>query len=204
MENPLHVPQLKKEGCSFPQKSSGKSFSGSVLLMWESFFRWTTQYSKSKKIRFISVGKPLISGPKLRHCPGKCKTRNPFAHFPPQWTPHRKTIPNAKNNPDLRVQWNLWKTARCGNTGCHGKFHVLRFFQKTRSWFELPSDPSSGWIPNWKIKKTSLLTLLNLVDFGNSSKCGMEKAMISGPEFGPLVGWDFPATLGGFSQLNYH
>lgn len=89
--------------------------------MWESFFRWTTQYSKSKKTRFISVGKPLISGPKLRHCPGKYKTHNPFAHFLLNKRPIEKQS-KCKKHSDLRVQWNLWKTARCGSTGCHGGF----------------------------------------------------------------------------------
>lgn len=167
-----------------PQKSSGKSFSGSVLLIKESFFRWTTQYSKSYKIRFISVGKPLITGPKCWDTALASTTpATPEAHFLLNECLIEKHS-KCKEHPDVRVQWNLWKTARCGSTGCHEGFMFLGS-SKSKELASVAKWPSSGWIPNWKIKIFPLNTS-ELGLFGNSELRDGE-AMIFRPRSRPKL-----------------
>ena len=126
---------LKKKVTPSPKNHLENHFPRSVLLMKESFFRWTTQYSKSYKIRFISVGKPLISGPKCWDT-----ARNPFAHFLLNERPIEK-LSKCKEHSDLRVQWNLWKTARRGSTGCHEGFMSLGSSKKQGVGFSCQVTP---------------------------------------------------------------
>lgn len=81
------------------------------------------------------------------------------------------------------------------------RFHVLRLFQKTRSWFELPSDPLQDEFQTGKSNNFPFENFWTFFLFGNSSKLRMEKQWFSGPEFGRLVGWDFPEFLGNFGRI---
>ena len=82
------------------------------------------------------------------------------------------------------------------------KISCLEALPKKRSWFQLPSDPSSGWIPNWKIKQFSLWTLLNLVYLEILRNCGMEKAMICRPRSWPnWMGNSKITFLGNFGRI---
>lgn len=146
---PPDVAPLKKRRLLLPPKNHLENHFPEASSSWmESFFR-------REAIDFRHF-RPQM----LRHCLGKYKTRNPFAQKPPQWTAHRKTFQmqrtcRFKGAMESLENCSMWKYRMSW------RFHAFRLFQKTRSWFELPSDPLFGWIPNWKIKKKSLWTLLN-------------------------------------------
>ena len=154
----------KKKVTPSPQKSSGKSFSGSVLLMNGILFPLDHPIFQILQNTILFCREAIdfrhFRPQMLRHCLGKYKTRNPFAQKPPQWTAHRKTFQmqrtcRFKGAMESLENCSMWKYRMSW------RFHVFRLFQKTRSWFELPSDPLFRMNSKLENQKKSLWTLLN-------------------------------------------
>ncbi len=117
-------------------------------------------------------------------CSESWRARNwqPLWSFPPQRTPHEKH-PKWKPHSDLRGQCKLWKTARCGKTGCHGSFRSSGS-SKNRVFLELTSNPLQDEFQAGK----STFFLWTLLKLGNCKFRSVDgKPIISGPNLAPWL-----------------